>query len=143
MYDGLEHSMSVDWDRRRRFEFSRGQVVLFQWCAMVTMKMFKYRVQVAQNLQFEDYKKRMEFTSAFLRLTNDETFLSNIIMSGEAIFISMDMRINRSNYRLWGAGNQMIIHEQPTHAHAETDGFVWHKKWMNIIGTYFQEDDNG
>ena len=26
MHDGLEHSMSVDWDRRRRFESPRGQM---------------------------------------------------------------------------------------------------------------------
>ena len=29
MHDGLEHSMSVDWDRRRRFEFPRGQIFFF------------------------------------------------------------------------------------------------------------------
>ena len=27
--DGLEHSMSVDWDRRRRFESPRGQMFFF------------------------------------------------------------------------------------------------------------------
>ena len=33
MQDGLEQSMSVDWDRRRRFKFPRGQMFFFQWCS--------------------------------------------------------------------------------------------------------------
>ena len=39
-----------------------------------------------QKLQFEDYQKRRYSTTAFLRLTNDETFLSHLIMSDEAQF---------------------------------------------------------
>ena len=43
--------------------------------------MCPHKVQVAQKLQlFEDYQKRKEFTTAFLRLTNDEAFLSHLIM---------------------------------------------------------------
>ena len=50
--------------------------------------LYMYKVQVAQKLQilFEDYQKRKEITSAFLRLTNDETFFSHLIMSYEAYF---------------------------------------------------------
>ena len=29
VHDGLEHSMSVDWDQRRRFESPRGQMFFF------------------------------------------------------------------------------------------------------------------
>ena len=52
------------------------------------LKMFPYKVQVVLKLQLlcEDYWKRKEFTSAFLSLTNDQTFLSHLIMSGEAYF---------------------------------------------------------
>ena len=72
-----------------------------------------------QKLQFEDYQKRREFTSAFLRLTNDETFISHLIMSDEASF-DIGGYVNTQNYRFWGAENTMIVHEQPTHAQKVT-----------------------
>ena len=53
---------------------------------------------MAQKLQLEDYQKRREFTFAFLRLTNDETFLSHLIMSYEAYF-HVGGYMNKQNYR--------------------------------------------
>ena len=63
--------------------------------------MFPYKVQVAQKLQFEDNQEKKEITSAFLRLTNDETFLSHLIMSYEAYF-HIGGYVNKQTYRFWG-----------------------------------------
>ena len=95
---------------------------------------------MVQKLQFEDYQKRREFTYAFLRLTNDETFLSHLIMSDEARF-HIGGYVNEQNYRFWVAEHPMNIHEQPAHAHKVT---VWCGITNErIIGPYFLEDDNG
>ena len=34
-------------------------------------------------LKFEDYQQRKDFAYAFLRLTNDETFISHPVMSDD------------------------------------------------------------
>ena len=78
--------------------------------------MFLYKIQVAQKLQlFEDYRKWKEFTSAFLRATNYETFLSHLIMPAEAHF-HIGGYANKQNDRFCGTESPMIDHEQPTHA---------------------------
>ena len=64
--------------------------------------MFPYKFQVAQKLQFEDYQKRRYSTSAFLRLTNDATFLSRLIMSDEAQF-HIGGYVNKQNYPILGS----------------------------------------
>ena len=52
-------------------------------------------------LKFEDYKQRKDFACTFLRLTNDETFLSHLIMSDEAHF-HIDGYVNKQNCLFWG-----------------------------------------
>ena len=52
-------------------------------------------------LKFEDYQQRKDFACAFLRLTNDETFLSHLIMSEKSHF-HIDRYVNKQNYRFWG-----------------------------------------
>ena len=55
-------------------------------------------------LKFEDYQQRKDFACAFLRLTNDETFFSHLIMSDEAHF-HIDRYVymcNKQKYRFWG-----------------------------------------
>ena len=37
-------------------------------------------------LKFEEYQQRNDFACAFLKLTNDETFLFHLILSDEAHF---------------------------------------------------------
>ena len=92
---------------------------------------------MAQKLQlFEDYKKRKEFASAYLRLTNDETFLSHLTMSEEAHF-HISGYVNKQIYR--GTESPMIVHKQPTHAQKVT---VWCGITSErIIGPHFLEND--
>lgn len=104
------------------------------------LKMFPYKVQVAQHLQFQDYQKRKEFAFTFLRLTNDEAFLSHLIMSDEAHF-HLGGYVNKQNYRFWGVENPKIIHTQLSHPQKVT---VWCGITnARILGPYFFEDGNG
>ena len=52
-------------------------------------------------LKFEDSQQRKDFACAFLRLTNNETILSYLIMADEAHFY-IDGYVNKQNYRFWG-----------------------------------------
>ena len=52
-------------------------------------------------LKFENHQQKKDFACAFLKLTNDETFLSNLIMSDETHF-HIDGYVNKQNYRFWG-----------------------------------------
>ena len=99
--------------------------------------MFPYKIQLTQKLKFDDHQKRKEFARIFLRMTNDEHFTSQLIMSDDAHF-HISGHVNKQNSRFWANENPKIIHEEPFHDHKVT---VWCGITSSrIIGPYFFED---
>ena len=52
-------------------------------------------------LKYKDYQQTNDIVCAFLRLTNDETFISHLIIPDEAHFHN-DGYVNNQNYRFGG-----------------------------------------
>ena len=73
---------------------------------------------------------------AFLRLTDDETFLSHLIISDEAHF-HIDGYVNKQNYRFWGV---LIEHQLNMHDFwFQQDGATAHmaKETMTVLRAAF------
>lgn len=105
------------------------------------LKMFPYKIQLAQKLLPRDPDQRVEYSNAILRLSGEiEDFSSKLIMSDEAHFL-LSGHVNKQNSRFWGTQNPQLIHETSLHPLKTT---VWcgiHAG--NIIGPYFFENDQG
>ena len=89
-------------------------------------------------LKFEDYQQRKDFACAFLRLTNDETFFSYIIISDEAHF-HIDGYVNKENYCFWCL---LIEHQLNMHDFwFQQDGAMAHaaRQTMTILRAAFPE----
>ena len=59
-HDGLKHCMSVDWDRRRRFESPRGQMFFFSMMFRDKILLYCLYIKLIYKLQYSsiDYIKR-------------------------------------------------------------------------------------
>ena len=76
---------------------------------------FPYKIQLAQALHPEDKQAHLEYTRAFINLTeNEENFISNLTMSHEAHF-QLSGFVSKQNCRFWGSANVRIIHQRPLH----------------------------
>lgn len=73
------------------------------------MDMFPYKIQLAQELQLQDNKKRLENAMRLQDLVNgDPGFLQNSIMSDESHFY-LNGFVNKQNCRIWGSENPQVI----------------------------------
>ncbi|XP_053448571.1 uncharacterized protein LOC128586608 [Nycticebus coucang] len=95
-----------------------------------------YRIQVHQMLE-EDYHARLTFCHQFNeKLSNDDTFLSNLMFSGEATF-HINGKVNRHNCHIWGTENPP---ESVEHGRDSPKINVWCALGKNrVIGPFFSE----
>ncbi|PNF36342.1 hypothetical protein B7P43_G00512 [Cryptotermes secundus] len=67
-----------------------------------------YRLQLLQQINPEDYGRRLEFCVTMQEAVEDEDFAAKLIFSNEAIF-HLSGKVNHHNVRLWGTENPRAI----------------------------------
>ena len=102
---------------------------------------FLYKIQLVQELQPNDPKKRMEYTMQFQDLANgDPNFLKNLMMFDEAHF-HLNGFINKQTCRIWGSENPHATAQRQLPPQKCT---VWCGVMVNeVIEPYFFENEEG
>lgn len=106
----------------------------------VDLKLFPYKIQLAQELLPRDEEQRLRYANKFVRLaTENPNFLNNLIMSDEAHF-HLNGYVNKQNCRIWGKENPKVVHQRQLHPLRCT---VWCGIMADrVIGPYFLEDND-
>lgn len=100
--------------------------------------MHAYKIQLTQELQPPDHRKRRDFVDWFKwRRQGDPDFAAKIIFSDEAHFY-LSGTVNKQNCRIWATENPHAIHQQPLYDKKTT---VWCGFWAGgVIGPYFFDE---
>lgn len=99
------------------------------------LHMFPYKIQMVQQLQPDDGRKRMEFAMDVLeRLDDNPDFLSQVIFSDEATFHTSG-KVNRYNCRIWGTQHPHVLRE---HERDSPKVNVWCGLFQDrVVGPFF------
>lgn len=126
--------------RRRSFQLSISRRSL-QRILVKELKLFPYKIQMAQYLKQVDQQQRLTYALKFQEMARgNENFLQNLIMSDESHF-HMNGFVNKQNCRIWGSANPRAVYQRKMHSMKCT---VWcGVTYEKIIGPYFFEDVNG
>lgn len=105
------------------------------------LKMFPYKIQIAQKLNPADYPRRLDYAKWCIEMAvNQPDFWRKIIMSDEAHF-SLNGGVNKQNCRFYATENPQLIEEEPLYDQKVT---VWCGVCANmIIGPYFYQTNRG
>lgn len=101
------------------------------------LKLFPYKVQIAQQLTEAAVEKRLNFANEVCQLIDESKIdITKIIFSDEAHFW-LDGYVNRQNYRIWGSQKPELLRTKPLHPAKLT---VWCGLTADrIIGPFFIE----
>jgi len=104
------------------------------------LKCYPYKIQLVQNIDQNDFEKRLQFAHSFLEIFQDEDKICSLMMTDEAHF-HLNGFVNKQNFRFWGGENPQVIHVKELHPQRVT---VWcgimHDR---VIGPYFFENAAG
>jgi len=79
------------------------------------LKLFPYKIQVAQQLTDAADEKRFKFAGELCRMIDGQVMdINRIIFTDEAYFW-LDGYVNRQNYRIWGTQKPELLRTKPLH----------------------------
>lgn len=109
------------------------------WRNLKEIRFHPYKLQLVQELQNDDFRTRLAFSSFMLeRLRADPGLAGNLFFSDEAHF-SLHGSVNRHNFRYWAPNNPQWVGEIPLHSPKVT---VWLGIGVSgIVGPFFWEPD--
>lgn len=77
----------------------------------VDLRMFPYKIHLAQELLSRDAPQRLQYASRFILLATENVNFFNTLINGDEAYFHLNGYVNKQNCRIWGTENLTAMHQ--------------------------------